>query len=73
MNTFDQSIDIFGSIEKDAPIGIWSLQTENNDSVVIVRSLLWPGYSMTHTTLPLRTMGFYYGNGMKNHNLGFMI
>ncbi|KAJ3308859.1 Radial spoke head protein 9 [Boothiomyces sp. JEL0838] len=73
MNSFDESFDIFDSISNDQPKGSWSIQSERNGAVTIVRSLLWPGYSLTHTIHPLNYAGFYYGTGLKNHNIGYMI
>ncbi|KAJ3322234.1 Radial spoke head protein 9 [Boothiomyces sp. JEL0866] len=73
MNSFDEPFDIFDSIASDQPKGSWSIQSERNGAVTIVRSLLWPGYSLTHTIHPLNYAGFYYGTGLKNHNIGYMI
>ncbi|KAJ3272127.1 Radial spoke head protein 9 [Terramyces sp. JEL0728] len=73
MNSFDESFDIFESIANDQPKGSWSIQSERNGAVTIVRSLLWPGYTLTHSLHPLNYAGFYYGTGLKNHNIGYMI
>ncbi|KAJ3306678.1 Radial spoke head protein 9 [Kappamyces sp. JEL0829] len=73
MNSYDDTIDIFESIERDQPQGAWSIQTERSGTVALVRSLVWPGYSLTHTRLPVTATGFYHGTGIKNHNIGFML
>ncbi|KAI8826722.1 uncharacterized protein EV422DRAFT_616153 [Fimicolochytrium jonesii] len=70
---FDESIDIFESISGDSPKGVWSCQTERMGSVVILRNLLWPGYTFFHSSSPSRWGSMYFGTGQKNLNVGFML
>jgi radial spoke head protein 9 len=76
-NTFDDSIDIFATIDEDQPKGsnsnpgVWSIQAAEN--VALVRNLQWPGYTFVHSTNPVSYSSLYYGNGQKNHNVGFML
>ncbi|KAI8848767.1 hypothetical protein BC829DRAFT_489842 [Chytridium lagenaria] len=70
---FEETIDVFESISKDEPRGVWAVQAERGGSVAFVRSLLWPGFSFFHTPTPTKWGSFYYGNGMRNINIGFML
>ncbi|KAI8909614.1 hypothetical protein EDD86DRAFT_205869 [Gorgonomyces haynaldii] len=70
-NTFDESIDIFGSIESDSPKGVWSIHAE--ETTALVRNLEWPGYTFIHTTQPLKFGGVYFGTGQRNQNIGFLL
>ena len=70
-NTFDESIDVFATLDADEPKGVWSIQGDGN--LALIRNLLWPGYTFVHTNSPVKYASFYYGTGQKNHNLGFMI
>ncbi|KAJ3194769.1 Radial spoke head protein 9 [Irineochytrium annulatum] len=67
---FEESIDIFQTIAKDEPNGVWTIQVERGGSVAILRSLQWPGYSSFHSPSPAKWGGFYYGTGIKNWNIG---
>ncbi|KAI9101039.1 hypothetical protein DFS34DRAFT_612977 [Phlyctochytrium arcticum] len=71
--SFDPSIDIFETIAKDDPKGVWSTQVERTGSVAILRSLLWPGYVFFHTPSPLKWGAMYLGTGQRNLNIGFML
>ncbi|KAJ3412508.1 Radial spoke head protein 9 [Chytridiales sp. JEL 0842] len=73
INNFDETIDIFESIEKDQPKGCWSVQVDNTSAVSVLRSLEWPGYVFFHTPSPTKWGSIYFGQGLKNHNLGFML
>ncbi|KAI8616197.1 hypothetical protein BC830DRAFT_1063664 [Chytriomyces sp. MP71] len=72
-SNFDETIDIFDAISTDEPRGVWTIQSERGGSVSLIRSLLWPGYVFYHTPTPAKWGGMYYGWGLKNHNIGFML
>ncbi|KAI8622293.1 hypothetical protein BC830DRAFT_1090138 [Chytriomyces sp. MP71] len=72
-SNFDETIDIFDAISTDNPRGVWTIQSERGGSVSLIRSLLWPGYVFYHTPSPAKWGGIYYGWGLKNHNIGFML
>ncbi|MCQ2817287.1 MAG: hypothetical protein MJ252_08490 [archaeon] len=67
------SFDIFDSIVNDTMKGSWSLQVDSSKSSCNVRSLLWPGYFASLQGNTGLFCGLYYGNGMKNLELPFMI
>ncbi|TPX43597.1 hypothetical protein SeLEV6574_g04967 [Synchytrium endobioticum] len=70
---YDESIDILDSIAMDQPNGVWSLQQENGGEVVLIRSLLWPGYTFFHTPASGKYGSMYCGTGQTNVNIGFML
>ncbi|KAI9140145.1 radial spoke head protein 9 [Paraphysoderma sedebokerense] len=72
---FEESIDIFESIENDHPKGIWSLQKHYANSTVTLKSLLWPGYVAFHAPQASSSKfgAMYYGTGQKNLDVGFML
>jgi len=65
--------DFLDPIEKDFPVGAWSLHTDSSRTQVTVRSLLWPGY-LTYHRANSNIFGYcYFGNGIKNSDLPFII
>ncbi|KAE8600135.1 hypothetical protein XENTR_v10013090 [Xenopus tropicalis] len=69
----DPSIDFLDSLEHDIPRGSWSLQLEQGDSVLILRSLLWLGMTFYHVPLTPLHGHLYIGTGERNLDLPFMI
>ncbi|KAJ3312710.1 Radial spoke head protein 9 [Blyttiomyces sp. JEL0837] len=70
---FDETIDVFETIAKDEPRGVWSVQAERGGSVALLRSMLWPGYVFYHNPTPCKWGAMYMGWGVKNTNIGFML
>ena len=71
---FDQAIDFLDPIVEDVPSEIsWSLQYERGGSIVTVKSLLWPGYVFYHMPNTRFYGSLYFGNGIKNLDLPFML
>ena len=70
----DQAIDFLDPIVEDIPSDIsWCLQYEKGGSIVTIKSLLWPGYVFYHVPNTRFYGSLYYGNGIKNLDLPFMI
>ncbi|XP_053565357.1 radial spoke head protein 9 homolog [Bombina bombina] len=67
------SIDFLESLEHDTPKGSWSLQFEQGNSVLILRSLLWLGMTFYHIPLTPLHGYLYVGTGERNIDLPFMI
>ena len=65
--------DIFDSIIDDEVKGSWSVVTDTTKTTCNIRSLLWPGYYAVHVSGTNTYCGVYFGNGMKNVDLPFMI
>jgi radial spoke head protein 9 len=85
----DASIDIFEAIDQDEPkgapvlffeacadassSGAWSLKLEQSARVVLLRSLVWPGFFSYHVPTEGQCGWFYIGTGQKNTDIGFML
>lgn len=70
----DRAIDFLDPIVEDIPSDIsWCLQYERGGSIVSIKSLLWPGYVFYHMPNTRFFGSLYYGNGIKNLDLPFMI
>ena len=65
--------DILDTIAKDLPKGAWSLQTDSSGDIIRIRSLVWPGYVAYHIAGTKNFGGAYFGNGLKNKDLAFML
>jgi len=71
-------IDFLHSAAEDTPsIGSWSIQSERGPGVdaplVKLRSLHWPGAEACHVPDTKQFSRVYFGNGVKNINLPFML
>lgn len=64
--------DIFDSIATDKPKGAWSLRIKEG-YISVIRSLLWPGYSFYHIATTTEFWGIYFGDGIMNKDLPFML
>ncbi|XP_074844655.1 radial spoke head protein 9 homolog isoform X1 [Carettochelys insculpta] len=69
----DPSIDFLDSLEHDIPKGSWSIQLERGGSLVVLRSLLWPGLTFYHVPRTKQHGYIYLGTGEKNIDLPFML
>ena len=67
------SFDILDSIVEDPVKCSWSIQLDPTKTICNVRSLLWPGYFAVHKSNSNLYCGCYFGNGMKNAELAFMV
>ncbi|KAF0984503.1 hypothetical protein FDP41_000402 [Naegleria fowleri] len=69
----DKNLDFADSIDDDIPYGCWTIQYEELLNVVVVRSLMWPGYVFYHRLQSQVFGGYYIGTGLKNVDLCFMM
>ncbi|MCL4168886.1 UNVERIFIED_CONTAM: hypothetical protein GTU68_062685, partial [Idotea baltica] len=69
----DKAIDFMDSIEEDIPKGSWSLQFDRGSGLVVLKSLLWPGYVFFHVPGNRHFGSLYFGSGEKNLDLPFML
>jgi len=65
--------DFLDEIQKDYPKNCWTLVKDSSETVATVRSLLWPGYFGYHRACSNVYGGIYFGPGIKNLDLPFMI
>jgi len=55
------------------PTGSWSLQTDPCKTAVVLKSLLYPGFTFYHEPGTALFGSVYVGDGLKNEDLAFMI
>lgn len=65
--------DILDAIYDDKIKCSWSIQFDPTRTIFNVRSLLWPGYFAVHKANSNTYCGCYFGNGVKNIELSFMV
>lgn len=61
------------NVTEDKPVGQWSAQEDQSGKRTVVRSLLWPGYSLVLQQSRKKFDALYMGDGLKNHELAFML
>ena len=67
------SYDFLDDIQRDAPLGCWTIQLDPTQTLANIRSLVWPGYVAFHVANSQKFGGFYIGSGIKNADLPFML
>jgi len=67
------SLDFLDPIEKDYPKGCWSIHSDSSKTMVTVRNLSWPGYITYHRANSGISGYCYFGNGIKNVDLPFLL
>ncbi|XP_014786874.1 radial spoke head protein 9 homolog isoform X2 [Octopus bimaculoides] len=72
-SNMDRSLDFMDIIEDDIPKGCWSFQFERGCGMVVIRSLLWPGYTFFTKPGTPKFGSLYFGTGEKNLDLPFML
>ncbi|CAM9172444.1 unnamed protein product [Phaeothamnion confervicola] len=65
--------DFLDALEEDRPAGIWSVFIEPSGSVAGLRSRLWPGFYFFHEIGTPEYGGVYFGTGLRNTDLAFML
>ena len=58
-------------IKEDGPVGAWAVRLDAARGQATVRSMLWPGYFFYHNVGTPRFGGAYFGDGLKNEDIGF--
>ena len=72
-DTADPAFDFLDPLDKDVPLGCWTLQAERGSGLVVLRSLSWPGFSSFHVPGTSKHGYLYFGTGEKNYDLPFML
>ena len=65
--------DIFEPVVSDLPKGTWNAQLDSSGTIASVRSLLWLGYVAFNIVNSGSFGGVYFGDGIKNKDLPFML
>merc|ERR1712025_136346 len=68
-----KSTDFLDPISGDLPHGCWALKKNPSESVVTLSSLRFPGYFFFTKVNSSAYGGVYFGNGVENTDLIFMI
>lgn len=67
------SLDIFESLADDVPKGAWTFKTSSAGSNMLISNLLWPGF-VGYASLGGPGWGYcYFGTGLKNQDIAFML
>lgn len=72
-NGIVKPVDFLDSIESTHPRGAWAISAGPGRSTAQIKSLLYPGYSFYHTIGTKEFGGAYFGDGVKNHDIAFML
>lgn len=67
------STEFLDPLSGDAPKGVWSVRVDAARGSANVRSLKWPGYFFFHDLGTGRFGGAYFGYGLPNTDIGFMV
>jgi len=65
--------EFLDSLADDVPKGSWSVKANESSTGVIVSSLMWPGYFFYSLVDSNGYGGAYFGNGLKNEDIAFML
>jgi len=68
-----KDVDFLDPISEDEPTGVWSVRVDEGEGTVTVRSLRWPGYFFVHRLGSPDFGGAYFGDGLPNRDLAFML
>uniref|UniRef100_UPI00398E7860 radial spoke head protein 9 homolog n=1 Tax=Pristiophorus japonicus TaxID=55135 RepID=UPI00398E7860 len=69
----EESIDFLNCIDDDALKMFWSLQYERGSKLVILRNLVWLGFTFFHVPETAQYGSLYMGLGEKNMDYPFMM
>lgn len=65
--------DFLDGVTEDQPAGVWVTQVDEGCTGVRMRSLLWPGYEFKMESGTPTFVGAYFGHGLKNEDVMFML
>lgn len=65
--------DFLDAVTEDQPAGVWVTQVDDSCSKLKLRSLLWPGYEFKMQVGTSDYTGAYFGLGLKNDDVMFML
>ena len=69
------SSDFLDPISEDLPLSslVWSVRVDKGRGAAYLKSLVYPGYFFYHATGSGRFGGAYFGDGVRNEDIGFML
>jgi len=70
---FTNNLDFLDGVTEDQPAGVWVAQVDSSCTQTRLRSLVWPGYEFKQAVGDGSYTSAYFGNGMKNEDVMFML
>lgn len=67
------NVDFLDAVGEGQPSGVWIVQTDEGGTQTRVRSLVWPGYEFKLEANSSNYGGAYFGSGLKNQDVMFML
>jgi len=68
-----KSGDFLDCIDRDAPNGIWTIAHNPSATIAHVRNLFWEGFAFYHVLNSNEYGNVYFGNGVANLDIAFML
>jgi len=67
------TVDVFETLADDIPTGCWSFQLSTTGGAMLLKQHLWPGF-VGYAQMGGPSWGYcYFGNGLKNQDIAFML
>jgi len=67
------STECLDNVANDMPKNAWSIQGDVTGTLASIKSHLWPGFMAYHKCNTNISGFFYFGDGIRNSNLAFMV
>lgn len=68
-----KSGDFLDCIDKDLPAGVWTVGVNSNGTTAHVRNVFWEGYHFYTIVGTPEYGGAYFGIGVPNYDIAFML
>jgi len=65
--------DFMDPCAEDTPAGVWALCYDPSNTMALLRNLYWPGYHFYQVIDSPEHGGVYFGDGLPNLDLAFML
>lgn len=65
--------DFLDNVANGSPAGGWTVLRDTTQKIGVLRNRVWPGFLAYHHSNTQVFGNFYFGNGIKNTDLAFMI
>lgn len=65
--------DFLDGLVRDRPVGVWTASLAEGGALALVRCAFWPGYAFVHVVGSAEFGGAYFGNGLPNADIAFMM
>jgi radial spoke head protein 9 len=65
--------DFLDPLTEDQPKGVWALAYDNTSTMAVLRNFYWTGYYFYHVIETADYGGAYFGDGLPNVDIAFML